>query len=140
MFEDAVTSKQPRSKLRDAQSICHSFSIKLQKKLLRLRTRKKFTVDVNVNRRNSLILAYDSSDIPPVFQTKNPASLMVSGAVASDGIVLNPHFTANGLKICTKEYLDILNTPLLPWMEQNFGLDNVVLIQDSAPSHISKAA
>ena len=33
----------------------------------------------------------------------------------------------------------VQKTFLLPWMEQNFGLDNVVLIQDSPPSHTSIA-
>ena len=85
------------------------------------------------------MIAYNHSDVPPVFETKNPASVMVFGAAASDGSVMDPRFIESGLKIGTKEYLDILKNSLLPWMEQKFGLDNVVLIQDSAPCHGSKA-
>ena len=96
-------------------------------------------MDAVVNCRNSHVIAYHPSDISPMFQTNNPASLMVFGATASDGSVINPYFIAAGLKISTKAYLDYLKTTLLPWMEQNFGLDNVMLIQDSAPSHNSKA-
>ena len=71
---------------------------------------RKNSMDVEVNYRNSHVIAYDPSDVPPVFQTKNPASLKVFGAVVSDGRVMNPHFIAAGLKISTKEYLDILKT------------------------------
>ena len=60
---------------------------------------KKFTVDAEANCRNSHIIAYNPSDVPPVFQTKNPVSLMVFSATASDGSVFNPHFIASGLKI-----------------------------------------
>ena len=93
---------------------------------------KKFTVDAKVNYRNSNVIAYDPSDVQPVFQTKNSTSLMVFGTVASDGSVVNSHFITAGLKIITKKYL-------LPWMDHNFRLDNVVLIQDSVPNHTSKA-
>ena len=101
--------------------------------------KKKFPVDAEVNSRNFHVIAHDSSDIPSVFQTKNPASLVVFGAAVSDGSFMNPYFIAAGSKISTKEYLDILKASPLPWMEQNFELDNVVLIQDSVPNHTSKA-
>ena len=83
---------------------------------------KKVTVDAEVNHRNPCVIACDSSDVLPAFQTKNPSSLMVFGVVANDGSVMNSHFIATGLKIVTKEYLDILKTPLLQWMKQNFVL------------------
>ena len=64
---------------------------------------------------------------------------MVVRVAANDGSVMNPHFIAAGLKISTKEYLNILKTSQLSWREQNFGLDNVVLIYIySVPSHTSK--
>lgn len=67
------------------------------------------------------------------------ASIMVSGTVAGDGSISDPQFIEFGLKIGTKEYLDILDNSLLPWMEQKFGIDNVVFIRDSAQCHRSKA-
>ena len=76
--------------------------------------KKKFTVDAEVNRRNSRVIAYNPSDVPLVFQTKNPASLMLFGATANDGSVMNAHFITASLKISTKEYLDILKNSLLP--------------------------
>lgn len=99
---------------------------------------KKFVVDAEVNRQNSRVIAVDPSEVPPVFHTKNPASVMVFGAVASDGSVMPPHFIEAGLKVNTVEYISILETVLLPWMEKKFGLNNVVLVQDSAPCHGSK--
>jgi hypothetical protein len=99
---------------------------------------KKFVVDAQVNRQNSRVIVADPADVPPVFETKNPASVMVFGAVANDGSVMPPHFIEAGLKINTEEYIRILQTVLLPWMSQKFGLNNVVLVQDSAPSHGAK--
>ena len=96
-------------------------------------------MDSEVNHKNSRVIAYNSFDIPPMFQTKNPGFIMVFDAAANDGSVMNLYFLAVGSKIGTKKYLDILKTSLLSWMEQNFGFDNVLLIWDSAPSHTSKA-
>ncbi|QQP50813.1 Putative LOC100197594 [Caligus rogercresseyi] len=55
---------------------------------------------------------------------------MVFGAVASDGSLM-PHFVEAGLKINTVEYVHILEEVFFSWMDEKFGLDNVVLIQDS---------
>ncbi|QQP34878.1 Putative LOC100197594, partial [Caligus rogercresseyi] len=49
-----------------------------------------------------------------------------------------PHFVEAGLKINTVEYVHILEEVIFPWMDDKFGLDNVVLVQDSAPCHGSK--
>ncbi|XP_036361569.1 uncharacterized protein LOC118764672 [Octopus sinensis] len=78
---------------------------------------KTFIVDAEVNRRNSRVIAYNPSDVPFVFETKNLVSVMVFGAVASDGSVMDLHFIESGLKIGTKIYLDILKNSLLLWME-----------------------
>lgn len=58
---------------------------------------KKFIVDAEVNRQNSRVIAADPSEVPPVLQTKNPASAMVFGAVASDGTIMDPYFIEAGL-------------------------------------------
>ena len=49
---------------------------------------KKFIVDAVVNRHNARLIAIDPSEVPSVFQTKNPASVMVFDAVASDWSVI----------------------------------------------------
>ena len=61
---------------------------------------------------------------------------MVFDAAASDGSFMNSDFIAVGLNISTKEYGDILKTSLLPRMEQNFGLDDGVLMLNSVQNHI----
>ena len=37
---------------------------------------KKFVVDEVANKQNTLIIAFDPSEVPPVMQSKNPASVM----------------------------------------------------------------
>lgn len=88
--------------------------------------------------RNSRVIVYYYSDLPTFFGSKNPASVRVFGTVENDESVINAHFIESSLKVGTKKYLDILKNSLLPWMEQKFGLDNVMFIQDSAPRHVSK--
>ena len=74
--------------------------------------KKKFVVDEASNCRNSRFIAKDSSCVPPVMQSKHPASVMVFGAIASDGKVMPPHFIEAGLKINMAEYLKILKEVL----------------------------
>ena len=101
--------------------------------------KKKFKVDAEVDRRNSRVIHTNLLWRPTCVSNEESASLIVFGATASNRRVMNLHFIAVTLKIGTKEYLDILKTSLLLWMKQKFGLDNVVLIQDSVPTHSSKA-
>jgi len=54
---------------------------------------KKFIIDAAVNRHNARVIAIDPSEVPSVFHTKNPVSVMVFGAVAS---VVPPHFIDAG--------------------------------------------
>ena len=53
---------------------------------------KKFMADKMTNCRNSKIIAYNPSNVPPVVQSKHPASVMVFVAVASDGKVMPVYF------------------------------------------------
>ena len=99
---------------------------------------KKFVVDEVANCRNSWFIAKDPSCVPPVMQSKHPASVMVFGVVASDGKVMPPYFIDAGLKINTAEYLKILKEVLLPWIKKNYDPMKVMFIQDSAPAHGSK--
>ena len=71
-------------------------------------------------------------------QSKNPTSVMIFTAVASDGKVMPPHFIEAGLKINTAEYLKILNDVLLPWICRNYDATKVMLVQNSAPAHGAK--
>ena len=99
---------------------------------------KKFIVDEVANRQNTRVIACDPSDVRPVMQSKNPASVMVFAAVVSDGRVMSPHFIKAGLKINMEEYLNILNDVLLPWIRRYCDATKVMLVQDSASVHGGK--
>ena len=81
---------------------------------------KKFVVDEVANKQNTQIISFDTSAVPPVMQSKNPASVMVFAAVASDGKVMPPHFIKAGLKINTAEYLKILKDVLMLWIRRSY--------------------
>ena len=89
--------------------------------------KKKSVVDEVANRQNTRLIVFDPSDVIPVLQSKNPASVMVFAAVASDGKVLPPHFIKSGLKINTAECLKILKDVLMPWIRRNYGPFKVML-------------
>lgn len=95
-------------------------------------------MDEVANYQNMHVIACDPSTVHPVMQSKNPVSVMVFAAVASDGMVMPPHFIEAGLKINTAEYLKILNDVLLPWICRNYDTTKIMLIQDSAPAHGAK--
>ena len=90
------------------------------------------------NRQTPRVIAFDPSEVPPVTQSKNPASVMVFAAVASNGKVMPPHFIEARLKINTAEYLKILKKFLMPWIRRNYDPFKVRLVRDSAPSHEAK--
>ena len=84
------------------------------------------------NSRNSKIIAYNPSDVPPVVQSKHPASELVFVAVASDSKVMPVHFIEAGLRVNTKEYLKILKEVLISWIK-NDDPKKVIFTYDSAP-------
>ena len=74
-----------------------------------------------------------------MIQSKNPASVMVFAAVASDGKVMPPHFIEAGLKINTAENLKILKDVLMQWIRRKYDPFKVMLVvQDSEPAHEAK--
>ena len=93
---------------------------------------KKFVVDEVSNKQNIRIVAFDPSEVPPVMQSINPASVMVFAAVASDGKMMPPHFIEAGLKINKAEYLEILKDILMPWIRRNYDPFKMMLVQDCA--------
>ena len=96
---------------------------------------ENFTVDEAANRQNARLIATNPEGVSTVLRSKHPASVMVLGAVAGDGRVMPPHFVPAGLRISTNEYITILEDVLIAWMEHHYSLDQVVLVQDSAPAH-----
>ena len=99
---------------------------------------KKFILDEVANHQNTRVITCDPSDVYPVIQSKNPASVMVFAVVTSDRRVMPPHFIKAWLKINTAEYLNILNDISLPCIRRYYDTTKVMLVQDSAPAHGAK--
>ena len=99
---------------------------------------KKFIVGEVANHQNTQVIACYPSEVPPVMQSRNPASVIIFAAVENDGKMIPPHFIKGGLKINTAEYLKIVNDVLLPWIRTNYNGIKVMLVQDSVPAHGAK--
>ncbi len=100
--------------------------------------KKIWTVDQARNSRNDRFLAFSVDKVPPIHQTKFPAGAMMLGVIASDGKRLPPIWFPKGTKVGTREYLDIMETKVKPWLEETYPRGNYVWQQDGAPSHTSK--
>ncbi len=48
--------------------------------------------------------------------TKHPSSAMMLGVVDSDGKRMQPVWFPTGVKVGTKEYLDVLEMKVKPWL------------------------
>ena len=63
-------------------------------------------------------IATNNRDVPRVMKTKFLATVMVFGVVSSEGHIMPPHIFKVGLKVNTKEYLDVLKSVVIPWSNQ----------------------
>ena len=105
---------------------------------------KYFTVDPIINSRTNRYIAKGRAKDAPdhvrsVQNTKHPAQIMMFGLVSSNGLKMDPVYLPIGLRMASKEYLDLVLKPhVLPWIQANFADDdNVILMQDGAPCHTS---
>ena len=83
-------------------------------------------------------IATNNRDVPRALKTKFPATVMVFGVVSSEGRIMPPHIFEVGLKVNTKEYLDVPKSVVIPWCNQVAGGRPRVWQQDSAPAHKSQ--
>ena len=83
-------------------------------------------------------IATNNRDVPRVWKTKFPATVMVFGVVSSESHTMLPHIFEVGLKVNTKVYLDVLKSVVIPWCNQVAGGRPWVWQKDSAPAHKSK--
>ena len=100
--------------------------------------KKNWTVDQARNAQNDRFLAFRVEDVPPVNQTKHPASAMMLGVVASDGKRMPPFWFPKGLRVGAKEYLEVMETVVKPWLDDAYPEGNYCFQQDSAPGHKAK--
>ena len=63
-------------------------------------------------------IATNKRDVPRMMKTKFPATVMVFGVVSSEGHIMPLHIFEVGLKVNTKEYLDVLKSVMIPWCNQ----------------------
>ncbi len=100
--------------------------------------KKMWTVDQSRNRQNDRYLASSPDQVPPINRTKHPQGAMMLGVVASNGKAMPPYWFPAGLRVGAKEYLEVLQTVVKPWVDENFPGENVCWQQDSAPGHKAK--
>ncbi len=104
---------------------------------------KIFTVEQHLNSQNDRIWSSDiSSSISAgrrVTRSQKPASLMVWAAVSANG--KTPlFFVDSSVKVNKEVYREqILEGILLPWFKRQFGNQQWVFQQDSAPAHKAKS-
>ena len=96
---------------------------------------KNFNQDQKVNSQNNRWLCEDPEEVPIVMKTKFPAQVMVLGVVSNEGDVMPPHVFAQGLKINTEVYIDVLSNVVKPWMDGVARGRPYVWQQDGAPAH-----
>ena len=63
---------------------------------------------------------------------------MMLGVVASDGKRMPPFWFPKGLRVGAKEYLEVLQTVVKPWLDEQYPEGNYCWQQDSAPGHKAK--
>ena len=81
---------------------------------------KNFCQDEVHNSQNHRWIATNNRDVPRV-KKKFPATVMVFGAVSSEGHIMPPYIFEVGLKVNTKVHLDVLKSVVIPWCNQVAG-------------------
>ncbi|CAO4377463.1 unnamed protein product [Caenorhabditis nigoni] len=103
---------------------------------------KLFTVEAEFNPQNHRVLAHDIQDASDkgktIHRTSHPASVMVFGAICSNGKC--PLVSVDkGVKINKEYYVEeILEKHLLPWAQNHFSGQHWIFQQDGAPAHTAK--
>jgi hypothetical protein len=69
----------------------------------------------------------------PERNTKFSASVMVLGVISSKGDVLPPPSLTRGQRVHAKQYIEVLDTVVKPWMETVARECPYVFQQDRAP-------
>ena len=106
---------------------------------------KNFCVDPVRNSRNDRYVCLEGSEVDEhvptadkfITKTKQPASLMFLGAVASTGEASLPIWFPNGFCLSASNYQEVLQKILIPWMKEVAEKHNKDFIfqQNGAPAH-----
>ena len=79
------------------------------------------STDPSYDSQNHHWIATNNRDVPRVIKTKFPATVMVFGAVSSEGHIISPQSFEVGLKVNTKVYLDVPKGVMIPRCNQVAG-------------------
>ncbi|QQP49269.1 Putative transposable element, partial [Caligus rogercresseyi] len=91
------------------------------------------------SRRNDRYLTFGEvdEDVRTMSTTKHPASVMSLGFVASKGKAMPLIWFQTGYRLNAADYAK-MQEKFLPWVQEKFPYNNVVLQQDGAPAHTAK--
>lgn len=133
-----LTTRMKEVRLERSKKLLSLLKHQDAKKIIFFSDEKKWDVDQTHNRQNDRWLAKEKGDVPVVFRTKNPASVMTLGVISSQGHVMPPHFFSPKETVNTEVYLSVLEDKIKPWMDEVAAGKPYVFQQDSAPAHTSK--
>lgn len=106
---------------------------------------KTFDVDPSHNHQNDRCISFggppDVNDPRGVSTTtKHAASAMMLGVVGSDGSRMDPVWFPQGYRLTGRDYVEVLEKNVKPFIESVVGNAPYVFQQDGAPAHTSKVA
>ena len=64
---------------------------------------------------------------------------MMLGVVASDSKEMHPYWFPAGIRVGAKDYLEVLQTVVKSWVDENYNGVDYIWQQDSAPGHKAKS-
>ena len=83
-------------------------------------------------------LAKERGDVPHIYTTKFPASIMTLGVIGSNGSVMPPIFFQPKERVDADKYCEVLMNTVIPWMKAEANGHDFLYQQDSAPCHKSR--
>lgn len=103
---------------------------------------KIFTVEQTHNRQNDRLYCANIEDIPLSLRTcfirQHPASVMVWGGVCDNGLKTPLIVIPQGVKVNSQVYIELLETQVLGWINEQDWQQGYCFMQDGAPSHTSR--
>ncbi|XP_059094623.1 uncharacterized protein LOC131889516 [Tigriopus californicus] len=133
-----LSESSKNSRLERGKILINQLKKKPRSTVLVFSDKKNWTVDQARNARNDRFLAYCVDEVPCINQTKHPASAMMLGVVSSDGKRMPPYWFPKGLRVGAKEYLEVMQEVVKPWLDATYPDNNYIWQQDSAPGHKAK--
>lgn len=136
-IRQALNAAQKKKRLDRARALYDAVRYDDLRKIRFFSDEKMFSVEQTVNHQNDRWLAREPASIPIVERDKYPAHVHVLGVVSSEGDVMPPHFFEDRETVNQFVYHRVLETVVVPWMNQVARGRPYVFQQDGAPAHNS---